>query len=128
MPFSMIINNCFKCGVYPDIWKTAEVVLLEKSNFVESVSDFRPISLLWHLGKLMEKAIMFFFCVTILPTIKDNQFAYQKGKSTTDALITAIDLWTKVLDEKPNNSITAAFLDMSKAFDGIDKGKLVSIC
>ena len=63
IPLCNIINNCFSCGIYPDIWKYAEIFPLEKCKFGKKDSDFRPISLLWHLGKILEKAIMHFLCL-----------------------------------------------------------------
>lgn len=79
------------------------------------------------MGKILERAIMFFYVQTILPSIGENQFAYQKGRSTVDAVISAIDSWTKILDETPSQFITSVFIDMSKAFDRMDRGKLLDM-
>ena len=68
---------------------------------------------------------MFFYVDTILPTIDQNQFAYQRGKSTVDAIICAIDKLTRSLDESHTKYVTSVFLDMSKAFDKMDRGKLM---
>lgn len=48
--------------------------------------------------------------------IGPNQFALQKGKCTTDAILSAFKKWTEILYEKVH-SIPTAFLDMSKVFD-----------
>ena len=127
VPLCSIINKCFSSGIYPDIWKLAEVVPLEKSKSVTSESDFRPISLLWHLGKILERAMMFFYVQSILPSISHNQYAYQKGKSTVDAVISAIDSWTSILDDNESKLVHTAFIDMSKAFDKMDRGKLLEM-
>ena len=76
---------------------------VEKNKSANTVSDFRPISLLWHLGKVFEKAIMYFYVDHVLPDLNTNQFAYQKGKSTVDALLCAIDFWTGQLDKPDAN-------------------------
>jgi gmma-aminobutyric acid receptor subunit gamma len=127
VPMCNLINHCFSTGTYPDIWKQAEVVPLEKTKSAQSASDFRPISLLWNLGKVLERAIMFFYSQSVLPTIGSDQFAYQKGKSTTDAILSAVDKWTEMLDQKNASNIPVAFLDMSKAFDRMDKSKLIEM-
>lgn len=127
VPLTDVFNNCFKSGIYPDIWKQAEIVPLQKCNVIESESDFRPISLLWHLGKILEKAMMFFYVGLVLHDIDPCQFAYQKGKSTIDAITTAMDHWTKLLDEPNSRYVTVAFLDMSKAFDKMDRGQLADM-
>ena len=126
-PLCTIINSCFKCGYFPDIWKCAEIVPIEKKKSVDTESDFRPISLLWHLGKIIEKAVMHFYVQFVLPTIDGNQYAYQKGRGTVDAIIAAIDNWTQLLDEPKSKYLTVAFLDMSKAFDKMDRGKLIDM-
>jgi hypothetical protein len=69
---------------------------------------------------------MFFYSKVVLPTIGSDQLADQKGKSTTDAILSAVDRWTEMLDEKIH-SIPIAFLDMSKAFDRMDKSKLLTM-
>ena len=127
IPMCDLINHCLRTGVFPCIWKEAEVIPFEKSKSVESPSDFRPISLLWNLGKILERAIMYFYAHYIVPSIGSNQYAYQKGKCTTDAIITAVNTWTDMLDQKGIHSIPSAFLDMSKAFDRMDKSKLLSM-
>ena len=122
-----LINHCLRTGTYPSIWKAAEVIPFEKCKSVNSPSDFRPISLLWNLGKILERAILYFYTQYIIPTIDTNQYAYQKGKCTTDAIISAVNRWTELLDQKGTHSIPTAFLDMSKAFDRMDKSKLLKL-
>jgi hypothetical protein len=55
---------------FSDIWKTAEIIPIEKIKNVSSESDFSPISLLWHMGKVLEKAVMHFYEQIVLPNIK----------------------------------------------------------
>jgi len=126
-PLCTIINHCFVNGVFPNVWKVAEIVPIQKSKTVTSESDFRPISLLWHLGKVVEKAIMHFYAKLVLPGIHPSQFAYQKGKSTVDALTSAVDNWTALLDQTNIKIVTTVFLDMSKAFDRLDRTKLIGM-
>ena len=51
------------------------------------------------------------------------QFGFQKGKSTSMALVTLIDKITEVLDKR--ECIIGVFLDFSKAFDTVDHGILL---
>ena len=57
---------------------------------------------------------MSLFSKSVLPFIGAEQFAYQEGKSTTDAILSAVYLWTEVLDRKKVHTIPEAFLYMSK--------------
>ena len=48
----------------------------------------------------------------------EYQFGFQKGKSTSMALVTLIDNVTEALDK--GECIIGVFLDFSKAFDTVD--------
>lgn len=52
-----LFNLVLESGNFPDKWKTASVVPLFKSGNKSSVSNFRPISLLPCIAKLLEKII-----------------------------------------------------------------------
>lgn len=125
VPMRDVSNHCLFSGVFPDIWKRVEIIPLEKTKSSSSPSDFRPILLLWHLG-VIERAIMFLYTQSVLPTIGHEQLAYQKGKSTTDAILSAVNLWTEMLDQSIP-SIPVVFLDMSKEFDRIDEHKRIQM-
>lgn len=127
LPICDIINDCLSTGIFPTVWKKSEIVPIEKVKCAQSPSDFRPISLLWNIGKILERAIMYFYSKSVLHTIGSDQFAYQKGKSTCDAILSAVDMWTASLDQKGVHSVPVAFLDMSKAFDRMDKPTLLKI-
>jgi hypothetical protein len=57
--------------------------------------------------------------------LQTNQYAYQKSVSTTDALLHATHDWCESLDSRHISHITAAFIDMSKAFDRMDPKLLI---
>lgn len=52
-----LFNQIFITGQIPDTWKMATVIPLFKSGTKTSVSNYRPISLLPCIAKLMEKLI-----------------------------------------------------------------------
>lgn len=56
-----------------------------------------------------------------LPTRRANQLLI------TDAILSAVEVWTEMLDRRKVHSIPVAFLDMSKTFDWMDKSKLLRI-
>ena len=55
--------------------------------------------------------------------ISDHQWGFLKGRSTTGALITAVDNWHRALEN--NLDICAVFLDLSKAFDKVPHSPLM---
>ena len=81
--------------------------------------------MLWNLGKILERAIVYFYSDSVIPSIGSDQSAYQKGKSTTDAVMSAIDKLTDMLNQPNAKSLPVDFLDMTKVFDRMDKSKLI---
>ena len=53
----MLFNNCLKQGVFPNIWKTANVIPVNKENRKQLVDNYRPISLLPICSKIFEKLL-----------------------------------------------------------------------
>ena len=56
-PLKIIFENCLRCGVFPQLWKHANVVLVHKKNEKYLKGNYRPISLLPIFGKILEKLI-----------------------------------------------------------------------
>lgn len=55
LSITSIINSSFSCGVFPSVWKKAEVCPILKDGDHEVASNNRPISLLPSLSKACEK-------------------------------------------------------------------------
>ena len=60
-PFSLPLCDLFNCslssGNVPKIWKQANVTPIYKKNESSDVSNYRPISLLSTVGKVVEKIV-----------------------------------------------------------------------
>ena len=89
-------------------------------------TDFRQISVLPQLAKVLEKIQLQLNCADL--TLKGNQHAFLKGRSTISALIEISQKW---FDETENTAhgrkgIHAVFIDFSKAFDMVDHRILLS--
>ena len=54
-PLSYLFNYSMSKGIFPDIWKEANVSPLFKKDDPLSVSNYRSMSLLNTIGKVMEK-------------------------------------------------------------------------
>ena len=123
---SLLINHSFNSGVFPSAWKSAKVIPLFKSGDIENVDNYRPISVLNCLSKVIER-IAFDHIFSFLA--KENllhilQSGFRKHHSTLTALIHMIDTIYKDMDE---NKLTGAlFLDLRKAFDTVDHRILLS--
>ena len=87
--------------------------------------DFRPISLLFHLGKLAEDIIINKMRNTLSNIIDPSQFAYQNKIGTVDALIQLLDDYTSELDKPSVKFMQLAGIDFSKAFDRLQPPILI---
>lgn len=125
VPFQDIINTMFKTCEFPNIWKRAQIKPIAKVKNPTQPSDYRPISLLFHLGKVAEQTILNKMTDQINNSVTKNQFAYRHYGSTTDALLQLIDDCTRLLDDPAINGIQCACLDFSKAFDKMDHSILI---
>ena len=61
-----LVNLCFKHGSFPEVMKTARVILLHKGENKQDPSNYRPIFIFSTFSKVIEKCIynklnIFFF-------------------------------------------------------------------
>ena len=52
---SQLFNTCFDTAVIPPEWKIAKITLLPKAGITKLVSNYRPISLLPLMSRLIER-------------------------------------------------------------------------
>ena len=57
IPLSAIISNSFKNRIFPNLLKSAQVIPVFKNGSRLSCNNYRPISLLSNIGKVIEKLI-----------------------------------------------------------------------
>ena len=118
-PLQIIFNRSLSEGAFPNDLKQAKIKPLHKKNAKDEMSNYRPISLLPAISKILEKIIhkRIYSFLLELNLISSRQFGFRPKLSTSDALCAFLsDTYTE-LDNK--HSTIATFLDLSKAFDTI---------
>ena len=120
-----LINQSFEEGIFPSCLKTARVIPIHKAGSKLKVNNYRPISTLQFLSKVIEKLIHaritnFFDRFNLF---FKNQFGFLKKRSTNDAILEFTEFCYSALNEKKFTA--TALLDFSKAFDTIDHNILV---
>jgi exonuclease III len=116
-PISYIINLSLRSGQIPTEWKTAQVIPLHKAGNTTDHNNFRPISILPVISKIMERAVhhQLMDYLERNQLLSPNQFGYRNQRSTELATVLLTDTIRKAVD---NGHVTVAvFLDLSKAFD-----------
>ena len=128
-PFTYICNLSLNQGVFPDILKIANVIPLYKKEDPMIFSNYRPVSLLCSLSKVIEK-IMYNRVISFLnenDVLFKYQFGFRKSHSTYLALTVLMDKLIKSLEN--GNYVVGVFLDFTKAFDTVDhKILLAKLC
>ena len=115
-----IINISFDQNSFPERWKSAIVKPIPKIPFPLKESDFRPISLLCTLSKIIEKIANRQICNYL---IKHNfldpyQSAYKANHSCTTAHLKITDDILDSIDDGDTSLLV--LLDFSKAFDTVN--------
>ena len=88
-----LINETIKSKIFPDALKIARVIPIFKKGDRTNLNNYRPISLLPVLSKILEKIINNQITKKLdeLHLIDDNQYGFRTGHSTEDAVLKFID-------------------------------------
>ena len=123
-----MINLSLSAGEMPEDLKEAVLIpLLKKANLdPELLNNFRPISNLTYISKLIEKIVA--KRLNLHMTENDlhdfMQSSYKQHHSTESALTCVQDDFLRAVDEK--KSVLLLMLDLSAAFDTVDHTILIN--
>ena len=114
-----LFNLSITTGCFPTCWKTSNVVPVPKSKTHSDCTQYRPISLLSIVSKLLEKHLHSYISLhlSVSHPISEKQWGFQSGRSTVSALLTVTHKWFKALDQ--GHEICSVFFDLRKAFDSV---------
>jgi Reverse transcriptase (RNA-dependent DNA polymerase) len=116
-PLVHIFNLSLAQGIFPAKLKTSKTVPIFKAGDKTLCDNYRPISLLSSISKILEKAV----ANRLTRHLKDNdllcheQFGFQEGTSTVHHLLKLTNYISNELNDK--KYVVGVFLDLRKAFD-----------
>ena len=124
----IIVNTSITTGVYPETWKYPYVIPVFKGGDADNVNNYRPISLLPIISKILEKII----ADQLMAFLENNhlltncQHGFRPNLSTESALLTVTN---KIYENIDNKKISLLMLlDLSKAFDSVHHQTLIEKC
>jgi hypothetical protein len=123
-----LCNKIFETGIFPDAFKTAIVIPINKSGDHCNINDYRPISVLTTFSKIIEKLLysrLSAFTNDHLKILYSKQFGFRKKCGTEIAAVELVDHISNIIDKKKKAS--AVFMDIKKAFDTVDIRKLIDV-
>ena len=124
LPLTQILTSLFNKsisqGIFPSALKCAKVIPIHKGDSIFETSNYRPISLLPILSKILEK-LMYSRIIKFIEKhniLYKNQYGFQKGMSTEFAVNSLLSNIVKCLENKEIGF--CIFLDFAKAFDTVN--------
>lgn len=117
---TLIYNSIIRLNHFPSQWKCAEIIMIQKPNKPgNSVTSFRPISLLSIFSKIFEKI----FLRRLSPVLEskniipEHQFGFRHKHGTPEQIHRIVNNITDALEKK--RYCSAVFLDIQQAFDRV---------
>ena len=125
---TVIVNTSIVTNTFPTLWKYSHAVPVYKSGDKDDVSNYRPISLLPVLSKILEKIIASQLSDFLEANnlISNSQHGFRPKLSTETALLKISDKIYDNMDKKKMSLLL--LLDLSKAFDSVNHAILIEKC
>ena len=118
--FSLSLTN----AVIPSEWKIHCITPIHKSGSKGDVSNYRPISLLCCVSKVLERIVYNQIFQAVSPFISPRQFGFLPNHSTLQQLLIFIDGIVNNMDSKTQTD--TIYFDLRKAFDTVPHPSLLN--
>jgi hypothetical protein len=117
VPLSHVFNTSLESGVFPEMLKQCRVIPIFKSESHLECDNYRPISLLSSISKILEKIVAekLLFHLTENDLLYTHQYGFIPKKSAEHNLMHVINFVSAALND--GNYSIGVFLDLKKAFD-----------
>ena len=124
-PIHHLFSLCLSQAYLPTEWHSHWVVPIPKTGDKSVISNYRPISLLCSLSKVLEKLVYDkIYDFVMESSISVFQFGFVRNRSTLAQLLLYTNSLVQAYDER--QQVDSIYLDIRKAFDSVCHGKLLS--
>ena len=120
-----VVNASLVSGVLPGEWKRATVVPIHKSGSTSEPNNYRPVSILPVVAKLVESVVSSQLLEYLIAhsVLTDVQHGFRPGRSTESAMLDTVGYLMDGMDKGYIGCLTTA--DTSKAFDSVQHSRLL---
>lgn len=121
-PFMHVLfNKIFETGIYPDSWGQGIIVPIFKGGDIEDTKNYRGITLINIIAKIYSQVLLNRLTKWAVKNNKivDNQYGFQKGKSTIDCVFLLHAIIAKTLNS--GKKLYCCFVDFEKCFDTLNR-------
>ena len=112
-----ICNRIWRTGEWPTPWTQSLIITLPKKGNLQLCQNYRTISLISHLSKVMLKVILNRLKPQVEEIIAEEQAGFRAGRSTTEQIFNPRILCEKHIQHQQN--LYHVFIDFKKAFDRV---------
>uniref|UniRef100_W5MT28 Reverse transcriptase domain-containing protein n=1 Tax=Lepisosteus oculatus TaxID=7918 RepID=W5MT28_LEPOC len=117
-----ICQKIWETSRWPKDWKRSVFILLAKKGDARDCCNYRTITLIPHVSKVLLKIIQQRLCPIIEAELPDSQAGFKRGRGTRDHITHLQWIMEKCHEHQKN--IYICFIDYSRAFDCIEHDKL----
>jgi len=118
-------THCFNKGILTANFRTASIKLIPKKGGLESLKNWRPISLLSNLYKIISRAINNRLNKIVNRVCSRAQKGFNDSRYTQEVLINVIETIRHCNNKGISGAVVA--VDMAKAFDTLSHGFLTEV-
>ena len=105
-----ICNRIWRIGEWPTPWTQSLIITLPKKGNLQLCQNYRTISLISHLSKVMLKVILNRLKPQAEEIIAEEQAGFRAGRSTTEQIFNLRILCEKYLQHQQNQSIACSLM------------------
>jgi hypothetical protein len=123
-----VFNLSLEQGYFPTLWKRGIIQPIPKKSQSRTTKDYRPITLLPSLGKILERLATQHITdwTTRCKIIADTQFGFTKRTSTTHAILNLTNSIEDHIGRDTRHGTLAILLDLKAAYDSVNHHVLIS--
>ena len=120
-----LLNFSLEHGQLANDWKLARVTPVPKEGSSENLDNFRPVSVLPVIAKILERVVhrQLYAYLQRHSILNVAQSGFRPHHTTQDVLVSTIDDWRQALDE--DKLVGSIMVDLSKAFDMVSHSILL---
>ena len=118
------LNQSLSSGQIPTEWKSAGITPIHKKDSKEPAENYRPISLLPIVSKVLERCVVNCLYDHVNNLITPLQHGFLRNHSFVTQLLSVLHTIGRNLDKNVQTDVI--YLDFAKAFDTVDHYVLLS--
>lgn len=125
LPLTSMINSSVQYGIFPEMMKTALVIPLHKKGDVQIIDNYRQISLLTEISKILER-VVYNLIISFIENhnlLTESQHGFRSNKSVETASYHLLNYVYSELDQ--GKYVISLLFDLTKAFDSINQDFLL---